>query len=221
MKAKLQTPNSKSQGSFKDQGSKRLAGIRRPLRDSFWSLEFGVWHFRPRGFTLIELLITISIIAVLVAIGVPATQRLVHKGRATHCLSNLRNLGAAMQLYLNDHNNVMPTLVTARESKESQEEAIDNTLNEYVDDERVFRCTADSKHLYETTGTSYLWNNLLNGQDTSSLNVFGFIKDGTRIPVIFDKEGWHKYRDVQVNILYADGHVDKDVKFVTGGGGKE
>ena len=173
------------------------------------------------GFTLIELLITISIIAALVAIGVPATQRLVHKGRATQCLSNLRNLGAALQLYLNDHNNVMPTLVTARESKDSEEETIDNTLNEYADDLRVFRCSADSKRLYETTGTSYLWNNLLNGQDTSSLNVFGFIKDGTRIPVIFDKEGWHKYRDVQVNILYADGHVDKDVKFVTGGGRKE
>ena len=50
--------------------------------------------------------------------------------------------------------------------------------------------------------------------------LFGFIKDGTRIPVIFDKEGWHKYRDVQVNILYADGHVDKDVKFVAGGAGE-
>ena len=57
----------------------------------------------PRGFTLLELLITISIIAALVAIGVPATQRLVHKGRATHCLSNLRNLGAALQLYLRQH----------------------------------------------------------------------------------------------------------------------
>jgi prepilin-type N-terminal cleavage/methylation domain-containing protein/prepilin-type processing-associated H-X9-DG protein len=186
-----------------------------------WSWRVGAWDFRARGFTLIELLITISIIAALVAIAVPATQRLVHKGRATQCLSNLHNLGAALQLYLNDHGNVMPTLVTARESKDSEEEAIDNTLNEYADDLRVFRCSADSKHLYETTGTSYLWNNLLNGQDTSSLNVFGFIKDGTRIPVIFDKEGWHKYRDVQVNILYADGHVDKDVKFVTGGGGEK
>jgi prepilin-type N-terminal cleavage/methylation domain-containing protein/prepilin-type processing-associated H-X9-DG protein len=182
-------------------------------------LDFGLWTFHRRGgFTLIELLITIGIIVVLVAIAVPASQRLIHKGRATQCLANLRNLGSAMQLYLNDHNNLMPTLVTARQSKDSEEQAIDNTLDEYTQDERVFRCSADSKHLYETTGTSYLWNNLLNGQDTSSLNVFGFIKDGTRIPVIFDKEGWHKYRDVQVNILYADGHVDKDVKFVTSGG---
>src|SRR3954466_15891220 len=79
-----------------------------------------------RAFTLVELLIAISLIAVLVALGVPATERLVHKGRATHCLSNLRNLGGALQLYLNDHNNIMPTLVTARESKDSEEQAIDN-----------------------------------------------------------------------------------------------
>jgi prepilin-type processing-associated H-X9-DG protein len=29
-----------------------------------------------------------------------------------------------------------------------------------------------------------------------------------------DKESFHKYRDVQVNILYADGHVAKDIQFV-------
>jgi prepilin-type N-terminal cleavage/methylation domain-containing protein/prepilin-type processing-associated H-X9-DG protein len=201
------------------------ADFQRALAESWnlslpWDLRFGVWNFRARAaFTLIELLITITIISVLVAIGIPATERIVHKGRATHCLGNLRNLGAAMQLYLNDHNNVMPTLLTARESKDDEEPAIDNTLDEYTSDEKTFCCKADSKRLWETTGTSYLWNNLLNGQDASSLNVFGFIKDGTRIPVIFDKEGWHKYRDVQVNILYADGHADKDIKFVTGDGG--
>jgi prepilin-type N-terminal cleavage/methylation domain-containing protein/prepilin-type processing-associated H-X9-DG protein len=169
-----------------------------------------------RAFTLIELLITISIIAALVVIAVPATERVVHKSRATACLGNLRSLGSALQLYLNDHGNYMPTLVTARESKDSDEDAIDNTLDEYTEDKKVFCCRGDMKRLCETTGTSYLWTSLLNGQNASSLDIFGVIKDGTRIPVITDKEGWHKYRDVQVNILYADGHVDKDIRFVTG-----
>lgn len=176
---------------------------------------------RVGGFTLLEVLITIVLVAAVAAIAIPASERLVHKARATHCLSNLRSLGSGLQLYLNDHNNVMPTLVTARESEESEEEAIDNTLDEYVEDKRVFCCKGDMKGLCEETGTSYLWNNLLNGQDVSSLNFFGFIKDGKRIPVISDKEGWHKYRDVQVNILYADGHVDKDIKFVAGDEGEK
>jgi prepilin-type processing-associated H-X9-DG protein len=72
------------------------------------------------------------------------------------------------------------------------------------------------KRLWETTGTSYLWNNLLNGQNTAGMNMMGFIRDGARIPVMSDKESVHKYRDVQVNILYADGHVAKDIKFTVG-----
>lgn len=171
------------------------------------------YHARRPGFTLVELLVTISIIAALVAIAMPAGDRVLHKARAAHCIGNLRSLGVALQGYLGDHNNVMPTLMTARESKDSDEAAIDNTLNEYTEDAKVFCCKADARRLYETTGTSYLWNNLLNGQHTASLNFMGFIKDGTRIPVISDKESFHKYRDVQVNILYADGHVAKDIKF--------
>lgn len=168
----------------------------------------------PQAFTLIELLITITIVGALVAMAIPATDRIIHKSRATHCMGNLRNLGTALQLYLNDHANIMPALVTARESRESKELAIDNTLDEYTEQDNVFCCKADTQRLWESTGTSYLWNNLLNGQDVANINFFGIVKDGNRIPVMSDKESWHKYRDVQVNILYLDGHVDKDINFV-------
>jgi prepilin-type N-terminal cleavage/methylation domain-containing protein len=78
------------------------------------------------GFTLMELLVTITIIGAIAAIAFPATDRIMHKSRATHCMGNLRSLGTALQLYLNDHGNLMPTLVIARESKESEEDAIDS-----------------------------------------------------------------------------------------------
>ena len=32
-----------------------------------------------------------------------------------------------------------------------------------------------------------------------------------------DKENFHTYQDVQVNILYADGHVAKEIQFTVGG----
>ena len=41
-------------------------------------------------------------------------------------------------------------------------------------------------------------------------------KDSSHIPVISDKEGFHPYLKDKVNILYADGHATKDVKFFTG-----
>jgi prepilin-type processing-associated H-X9-DG protein len=175
---------------------------------------FQIPQSRSCAFTVLELLITIIIIAALVAMAVPATERVVHKSRAAACLGNLRSLGSALQVYLNENGNIMPTLVTARESKDSEEKAIDNTLDEYTEDKKVFCCPGDSKRICDVTGTSYAWTSLLNAQNAASMNLFGVIRDGTRIPVITDKEGWHKYRDVQVNILYADGHVGKDVKFV-------
>jgi prepilin-type N-terminal cleavage/methylation domain-containing protein/prepilin-type processing-associated H-X9-DG protein len=169
---------------------------------------------RRPGFTLIELLVTMSIIAVLVSIAIPVTNRVLHGARAAQCTGHLRSLGNALHLYLADNNNVMPTLVIARESKESEEDAIDNTLDKYVDDQGVFRCPADNKHFFEHTGTSYMWNNLLNGQPVPQLSMMGIIRDGSRIPVIYDKENFHKYRDVEVNILYADGHVAREIQFV-------
>jgi prepilin-type processing-associated H-X9-DG protein len=162
-----------------------------------------------------ELLIAITIIAALVTLTVPATQLVVGKARAAHCINNLGNLGSALHLFLAENNNTMPTLVTARDSKDNQEPTIDNTLNTYVNNPEVFHCTADNKHLFETTGSSYLWNNLLNGQNVASLDFMGFVKNGSQIPVISDKENFHKYQDVKVNILYADGHVAKELQFTT------
>lgn len=178
-------------------------------------------HIRNTGsgsrqaFTLVELLVVIVLIAMLSAIIVPASERILHSARASHCLGNLRNLGAALQLYLGDHNNLLPELVLARESRDEEKPALDTVLSAYVENPQVFHCKADNRNLYEKTGSSYLWNNLINGQNIASLNFMGFIHDGSRIPLISDKENFHKFRDVEVNILYVDGHAAKDIQFVT------
>ncbi len=63
---------------------------------------------RTRGFTLIELLVVIAIIAVLAAILFPVFAEAREKGRQTVCISNLRQLNAAVHLYLNDYEEVFP-----------------------------------------------------------------------------------------------------------------
>lgn len=52
-----------------------------------------------RGFTLIEVLVVVAIIALLVAVLLPSLVRARSQGRATGCLSNLRSLGMAVQMY--------------------------------------------------------------------------------------------------------------------------
>ncbi len=54
------------------------------------------------GFTLIELLVVIAIIAILAAILLPVFINARQAGRAASCKSNLRQLGEAMHLYLDD-----------------------------------------------------------------------------------------------------------------------
>jgi prepilin-type N-terminal cleavage/methylation domain-containing protein len=63
---------------------------------------------RKRGFTLIELLVVIAIIAVLAAILFPVFAEAREKGRQTVCVSNQRQLAAAVHLYLNDHDETFP-----------------------------------------------------------------------------------------------------------------
>ena len=57
-----------------------------------------------RGFTIIELLVVISILAILTGLLLPVLQRARLKGLDTHCMSNLRQLGLAGQMYWHDNN---------------------------------------------------------------------------------------------------------------------
>ena len=63
---------------------------------------------RNKGFTLIELLVVIAIIAILAAILFPVFAKVREKARQTQCLSNIRQLGLAMEQYLNDYDEQTP-----------------------------------------------------------------------------------------------------------------
>ncbi len=60
------------------------------------------------GFTLIELLVVIAIIAILAAIIFPVFSRARAKARQAKCLSNLKQIGAALIMYTDDHDGVYP-----------------------------------------------------------------------------------------------------------------
>lgn len=63
---------------------------------------------KNRGFTLIELLVVIAIIAILAVILFPVFAQAREKARQTQCLSNLKQLGAAIAMYLSDYDETTP-----------------------------------------------------------------------------------------------------------------
>jgi prepilin-type N-terminal cleavage/methylation domain-containing protein/prepilin-type processing-associated H-X9-DG protein len=62
-----------------------------------------------KGFTLIELLVVIAIIAILAAMLFPVFARARESARKIQCLSNMKNLALAVQMYLTDYDRFWPS----------------------------------------------------------------------------------------------------------------
>jgi len=63
---------------------------------------------RGSGFTLIELLVVIAIIGILAAMVFPVFARARESARKAVCLSNVKNIALAVQMYLADNNDTFP-----------------------------------------------------------------------------------------------------------------
>jgi prepilin-type N-terminal cleavage/methylation domain-containing protein len=165
---------------------------------------------KRRAFTLIELLVVIAIISTLAAMLLPALSGAKERGRTAACLSNLHQIGVALQIYTDENNNYLPVMYDATNSMSTNNlPSVDKVLAPQLGSLGVLRCPSDNKMVFETTGSSYSWNPLLNGQNASHPNLMGLTDSLIKIPVFFDKGSFHSANGPghAVNFLYADQHI--------------
>jgi len=134
-----------------------------------------------RAFTLIELLVVITIIALLAGLLFPVIGRVLNNADTTKCLSNLRQIGAAVNLYSAEHDNTLPLIETDPANPVYPEgtkvEPIGVVLKPYGVTPAVLTCpadlkaklnytksAADGKSFFEEKMTSYEWRPLFDGE---------------------------------------------------------
>lgn len=101
-----------------------------------------------RAFTLIELLVVIAIIAILAAILFPVFAQAKAAAKATGAISNVKQIGTALQIYLADYDDQVPIRRYIAQTSPQAELSWKQVLHPYIKNTQLFNDPVNIKARY-------------------------------------------------------------------------
>ena len=188
----------------------------------------------PRAFTLVELLVVIAIIGILIGLLLPAIQSARESARRSQCSSNLRQIGLAIEQYLQSQgtNGKFPNCANFTRSIPTDKPSLMEVIGRYCEmtdptqeTSELFRCPSDKDYpdteesgfttYFEAQGTSYEYDS--RGRYKNKTRQQALMnrdanepRSSTIVWIVNDFEPFHgsSGNDGARNFLYLDGHVD-------------
>ena len=164
----------------------------------------------------------IGIIGILSALLLPALAKAKNSARSIACISNLHQIGLALNIYVQDNRDRLPICAGYLPSQMPLLSPITTTLFSNQKTNKVFLCPADPS-IFPKELTSYEWNFWLNGAPYSapewatiytneaSVIVNTLFGGRSETPIMGDADPFHIAHGQLMgkNALYFDGRVEK------------
>jgi general secretion pathway protein G len=187
---------------------------------------------KERAFTLIEILVVIAILAIVAAILFPVFSRAKAAAKKTACMSNLKQMGHAILLYMGDYDDVFPNAIDAADRYRPEiwsgmpefmaqipyMPMMNEALWPYARNKEIFRCPADSgsqvldthpfltfptsPSMYNTYSMSYMYRTEITFRRFSQSSLESL----SDVNVLFDGSGhWHEGESALTEQDYFNG----------------